>query len=952
MKYNSSLSRPGAGGAAHAGSRSWARLAPGGSDHGELLGRSSELAMLDTMIDKVRRGQAPPVLLRGAAGVGKTALLEAVLTRAEAVGVHVLRATGVESEVKLPLSGLHQLLNGLRDIFQRLAPEQQDVLDRALGLPQGAAPDRFVISATVLALLHAMAADRPVLLIVDDAQWIDQASAQVLGFVVRRLGPEPVGFLGAVRTEWKSFLDRSSLLECPVEPLEARSAAELLDSRFPALAPGVRQRLLHEAAGNPLALLELPALLSSDQLSGRTELPRWLSLGDRLESLYATRVGNMPEATRELLLLAAFESASSVRTIWSALPGGCIAADSAVIPAERAALVRVEAESGRLVFRHPLVRSAIVQLATPDRRRSAHRALAEVLDHEPERQIGHLIAASLGPDEAAARILESAAHRALRRGGATAAFSALRHASSLSPKAEDRSRRLAQAAFAASHAGNLEAAAEVLDSEYWDQASPEDAARAASASALRLIHRDGDVRAAHRLLIRALDNIIAWGDTAASRPSADELVDELFYLLIEASFYDGGPDLWAQVADRIGHASEFAKLSFDALGDPVNAGHTVGPRLRRAFANLPDETDPRRITQMAWIALYCDDLHRYREPAARAAELARTGGAFASWSTAVLLLAIEAYYLGQWDEAEAMLREGLQVAEEFEYRLLGCRMRFQLAFIEAGRGRAEAVKTLTDQVLAVAVPQGLRAGQTAVRQSRALSALGRGDYEAAYAQCVQVSPPGTFPAHVPCAMWSVLDLVEAAMMTGRVEEARAHVAAAKRVDLAALSLRTALLVAGAGALAATDDEAGQLFEEALALPDAERWAFDHARIRLAYGRWLRGRQEIASAREHLYGALEVLERLGAQPWVERARDEYRAAGAPVDSEREERTALTPQELQIAKLAATGLSNKEIAAELFLSHRTVSTHLYNLFPKLGVTSRARLRDALRVLGQIE
>ncbi|MEV5384480.1 AAA family ATPase [Streptomyces sp. NPDC052721] len=916
------------------------------TDCAELIGRATELAMLNGVIEQVRGGSAASVLLRGGAGVGKTALLDAVAVNAQAKGFRVLRATGVESEVTLALSGLHQLLYSLKDEFDRLPYRQRDVLKRALGLSPGTAPEQFVISVAVLELLHGLADNGPLLLVVDDAQWIDEVSARIVAFVVRRLAPKPIGFLAAARSEWKTSIDRDSL-EYSIEPLRAGPAAELLDSRFPGLAQAARRRLLDEAAGNPLALLELPALLSAEQLSGQAELPGWLTLSDRLESLYSDRVRSLPETTRDLLLLAAFETTGSIRTIWSALPEDAVA-DCAVVPAERAALVRMDTENGRLVFRHPLVRSAIVQLATPDRRRTAHRTLGAVLDHEPERQIGHLIAGSLGPDETVAQKLENAAHRAVRRGAATAAVSALRHASALSLQPQDRSRRLAMAAFAASHAGQLDAAAEVLDSGgYCEHASPEDAARAASALAFRLIHRDCDVRAAHRLLLQALDNILDEAGRLAPRAPTDDLTDELFFPLIEASCYGGTPELWEQVAERIGPASSFVRLSFDALSDPVRRGHTVTARLRRAFDDIPAETDPRRIMQMARSALFCDDLSRYRQHAARAADLARTGGAFASWAAATLLLALDAYHTGQWDEADTMLCECLEVAEEFDYALLGCRIRYQLAFIEAGRGRAKAVNTLTDKILAMCVPKGVVTGQVMAHQTRALLSLGAGDYETAYRHCVQISPPGEFPAYVSWALWSVLDLVEAAVMTGRTAEARDHVAAAQRADIQGLSPRIAFLVAGAAALAAPDDQAEALFEKALALPDADRYAFECARIRLSYGQRLFDRGKAEAAREQLRCALNVLELLGAQPWAVRARTAWEAAAvASVAVSGAGTTALTPRELQIADLAATGMSNKQIAAELFLSQRTVSTHLYNLFPKLGVRSRAALRDALR------
>ncbi|KOV51144.1 hypothetical protein ADL00_42320 [Streptomyces sp. AS58] len=920
----------------------------------ELIGRTAELAMLGRLIEQVSCGGASSVLLHGAAGVGKSALLDAVAARANGAGFQVLRATGVESEVTLPWSGLHHLLYGLRDELDRLQEMQREVLERLLGLSPGPAPDRFAVSAAVLALLHALAEDRPVLLVLDDAQWLDEASERIIAFVLRRLAPKRIGCVSAVRAESKVCLDTSAVSQHRVEPLDAAAAAALLDSRSPGLAPAVRRRMLDEAAGNPLALLELPAHLSEEQLSGSAELPGWFSLSHQLESLYADRVRSLPKSTRDLLLLAAFDTTGSLRAIWSALPGGGKAADCAVVPAERAALVRIDSENGRLVFRHPLVRSVIVQLATPDRRRSAHRALGAALVDEPERQIGHLIAGHLAPDDVAAQTLESAAHRAARCGASNAAISAFRHASALSLKPQDRSRRLAMAAFASSHAGRLDTAADLLRSLSDEQAEPEDAARAATAAAIRLIHRDGDVLTAHRLLVRALDDLIDAADV--SPVVAQELTDDLFYLLIEASTYGGGPQLWEEVAARVGRVSEFAKLGFDALADPVRCGRTVGPRLRRAFDMIPEGADPKRVTQLAHMALYCDDLGWYRGKAARAAEVSRAGGAFAGWAATTLLLALDSYHTAGWSEAEAMLRDGLRVAQEFGYTTLGSRMRYQLALIEAGRGRVEAVEALVHRIVETSLPQGLAAGEVMARQPLALLALGNGDYETAFQHCARISPPGRFPAYSPWVLWSLLDLVEAAVMTGRTEEARAHVAAAVRADVRSLSPRVALVVAGAVALTAPDDEAQKRYEEALALPDTARYGFECARIRLAYGQWLIEQGRCDAARHVLRCALATLENLEARPWVERARAAYGAAGAEAGApdkaagvrRQSGESVLTSRELEIANLAATGKSNKEIAEQLFLSQRTVSTHLYNIFPKLGINSRAGLRDALLAL----
>ncbi|MDX3235145.1 AAA family ATPase [Streptomyces sp. ME03-5709C] len=915
-------------------------------DPGRLIGRAAELSSLYSMIEQTH-DRPLPVLLRGAAGVGKTALLQEVAAAARAAGFHVLWATGVESEVRLPLYGLHQLLHGMRDDFHRLPEGQRAVLERALGLSQGPAPEQFAISATATELFRTVAVDHPLLVAVDDLQWIDQASARIIGFIARRLDPELISFIGAIRTDSENPVGARSFRELAIEPLPAEAAAELLDRRFPGSSPAVRARLLEEAGGNPLALLELPVMLTDEQLSGQEELPRWLSLSDRLESLYAGRVRGLPPPTRALLLLAALETTGSVRTIWSACSTSGIAAHHAVVPAERAGLIGLDSGRSRLLFRHPLVRSAIVQLASADQRRSAHRLLGEALDDEPERQIGHVIAGSLGPDETVAAILERASYPAMKRGSASASFDALRHASHLSPRPEDRSRRLALAAYSATPAGRPDVGRpEEVDTRGWNHAS---AGCAAFGAAFRLIHRDCDVRAAHQLLLQAIDHVLEADGQGASAIPGEELLDSLFHLAITASLHDGGPESWARVASRIEHGSESVRLSFDVLSDPVSAARTVGSRVRRAF-DLAADSGPSRVLSTAQLAVFCDDLGSYREQVARAAQLTRTGGALADWAAATSFLALDAYQSGRWNEAEALLREGLEVAEECAYTLVACCMRYQLAVIEAGRGHGEAVRDLTDHVLAVAVPQGLGASQAVALQARALMSLGTGDWEAAYADCVQISPTGEFPAHVPWLSRSVLDVVEAAVMTGRTGEALAHVEAAMRADLGALSSRTALQVAGAAALAASDEEAGPLFEEALALPGAERWPFEHARIRLAFGQWLVRREDPAAAREHLRSAAETLERLGATPWVERAERAYRAA-VTAGGTHSGRTAmvLTPRELEVAQLAASGLSNKQIGVELAMRQRTVSTHLYNIFPKLGVTSRAALRDALVAMG---
>jgi len=395
-------------------------------DPGEgLIGRASELALISSLLAAPGSG-APGLLLRGASGAGKTALLDVAAQAGRQAGLRVLRAWGVESEAELAFSGLHQLLHPLREHTAQLPVAQREALERAFGLAEGPSPSRFVLSAAALALVDAAAARGPVLLLVDDGQWIDRYSAEVLGFVARRLSSQPAVLLAAVTTggdggtspSMAGRLDaigQAGLPELEVLPLPPAAAARLLTVRYPALGPMALRRLLDEADGNPLALVELPAALSERQLSGRDPLPERLPLSRRLETVFAGRLQDLPETVRRLLLLAALEGSGDLQIVRRAARSGWSL--EAVIVAERANLVRVDPEAQYLTFRHPLVRAAVEQASTVTERRSAHRSLALALRHDPERRAWHLAGAAERPDETVATALEDAGHRALRRGG-------------------------------------------------------------------------------------------------------------------------------------------------------------------------------------------------------------------------------------------------------------------------------------------------------------------------------------------------------------------------------------------------------------------------------------------------------------------------------------------------------------------------------------------------------
>ncbi|MEU6604397.1 AAA family ATPase [Streptomyces shenzhenensis] len=918
-----------------------------------LVGRAAETALLTALRKGALAGQGGgSILLEGPAGVGKTRLLDHAAAEGSGAGMTVLRATGVESEVRLAHSGLHQLLFGLRQHFGELPEGQRQILNRLLGFLPGPAPDRFAVSVAVLGLLDRVLADGPVMLVIDDIQWIDDATSRTLDFVLHRLGTSPLGLVAALRAGWTCPLDRRDVVTRPIRPLEDRSAGLLLDQVHPGIAPDVRAQLLAEAAGNPLVLIELPALLSAEQLTGHAPPPSSLPLNERLESLFLPRVHELPEETRRLLLLAALEGTGSVRTVWAATAGGWPAADAALATAEHSGLMSLDTDRGQLVFRHPLVRSAIASSSTPEQRRVAHRALANALHHEPERRLGHLLASAVGPDEALSAAVEQAAHAALKRGNAAAALAGLTRAADLSCDDESLHRRLAQAAYAAVQAGRLDMTDDLVDQGYWEHASPEDAARAAPAVAMRHLESNGDSGAAHRALVQALRGLSAGRGAGPGEETlrisgfADGLGDELVFMLILVSFYAQRDDLWAEVEPWASTASRHVRLCYDALDSPGPLARGLHDRVRGAFEAFPRDAGPWPPTLMGWVALYFDDTAPYREKWRLSLELARDSGTFTQLSYCLILLSQDAYWAGRWDEAEALAREGMGLAKQFGYRLAGHRLGGLLATVEAARGRSDATRGLTDEIMEWAGPRRIGLLQVSVRQALCLLALGEGDFEQAYEHAVHVSPPGTFPALSPRSLWTVFDLAEAARRTGRAAQARAHVAAADKFGVGELSPRAALLLHGASALVASDDRAEESFRAALAVPDADRWPFDLARVQLCYGEWLLHRADHETATKLLGRAEATFEALGAQRWARRAHAALSPADvSPAAQPGQNPFGLTEQELQVAELAAGGLSNKEIASRLFLSHRTVSTHLYHVFPKLGVRSRAALRDAL-------
>jgi DNA-binding CsgD family transcriptional regulator len=893
-----------------------------------LIGRDNEIEAL-TEVVSTTPGSGSAILFVGEPGVGKTALLDVAAQEAADAGRFVVRVTGAEFEADIGYSALTQAVLPLKPFVDRLAPFHRTALSIALGAAEGDPPERLVVSAAVLRLFQLAGEERPVVLIVDDLQWVDRASAEVFFFVARRVHGSRLCFLAAARTGSSILLGHVNLDERELAPLGDEASDDLLRERFPMLSGSVRQRLLTEAQGNPLALLELPSALSGQAQIAPEAMPAALPLTRRLQSVFADRIEALPAPTRDELLLASLDAVGDFDVIRRAADDPAL---TQLLPAEEAGLVEL---TDHLEFRHPLTRSAVVGLATGVQVRDAHRRLGEALAADPDRQAWHLGEATIGPDERVAELVERAARRAVARGDSKATARLLK-AADLSPDLRERSRRVTEAAYLGAFGTAAGGASRLLEQVQHLPPSSDEALYAAAGAAYLTVSGDGDVRAAFRILRDAIDAVEP--SEVLGSPgllAVLEISAHLCQLLGIAEYADE----FDRLLDHLGPAApERFGLWVAAVLDPARTVLDAIDRIDAALATIDDVADAD-VVGLGGTAIYTDRLARARKALERL--VAYVGDVDLPYvQGARILLWLADFFAGNWDDAEATAQAAPPLGDLREPYLA-----YLSGWMAAARGDDAGVAGSVDMLLASADAHDARLWRLYARHVLTVSAAGRADFDAAYRHASAISPAGALAEQTPTALWVFFDLVEAAVHTGRVAEARRHVAAARELRIDRISDRLAMWVTAAQALAA-DGGAGanDLFRQALGRPGIHQWPFDVARLRLSYGEYLRREHAEVEARSQLDLARDTFDQLRAQPWVHRAETQIRKL-TEKPGETVEIAGLTAKEYEVAQLAARGLTNKQIGAELFLSPRTVGTYLYRAYPKLGVSTRAALRDAL-------
>jgi DNA-binding CsgD family transcriptional regulator len=902
-----------------------------------LIGRDTEIECLDSVLDRLReRGGA--LVVRGEAGIGKSALLHRARDRASSLGARTLTTVGVESEAELAFAGLHQLLRPITRRMDSLPARQREALEAAFGVADTLEPDPYRVALAAYELVCEAAGAGPLLLILDDAQWLDRSSLGALTFIARRVESEPVVIVAAVRDGYATPLDEAGLPTLRLERLSEPAAAELLDREAPDLSPTVRAGVLAEAAGNPLGLLELAraAALSGDGAETLARPP--MTLSARLERAFASRLDELPTGTRIVLLAAALDSDAPLEELLDAAARVHGHALTVAALDEAVALGLAEVADTHVRFHHPLIRSAVQQTAPPAQVLAMYAALADVVA-DPERRLWHRAMAAVGPHEQVAAELEEHARAARRRGAVAVAAAALERAALLSADPHQKGDRLVRAAELAYDLGLVDVVRRLLR-----QAEPLEV---------------GSLEAARFAWLQQMISGDVWSEAGATKR---------FVTIAQQMLEAGDPDMSLRSLVPIAHRCWWTRPQARTRQYLVDAAEGVrvpddDPRLLAVIAMAhPEVTGPAVLERIARVrpselsdpisAMYvgiaaekAGDFATGARFLGRAVERLRQQQRLGILTQALVHYAWAATQAGDWKAAAGAGAEAARLARDSRQPEFGLTGEVVAALAVALRGNdpdLDAMLAGPEQALLAMNGGPLLAP---AHLARGAAALGDGRQEDAFRRLWPVFDEND-PAFHRFMRWpAVLDLVEAG---GRGEHAAQVAEVVRELEEVAARSEAPVLRAGlicARPLIAGDDHAEALFVAALG-EDLASHPFLRGRTLFSFGRWLRRQRRSADARGPLREAIERFDALGAGRWSERARQELRATGEKIGPRTPDaRDRLTAQELQIAQLAAEGLSNREIGERLFLSHRTIGSHLYRIFPKLGIAARAQLRDAL-------
>jgi DNA-binding CsgD family transcriptional regulator len=906
----------------------------------QIIGREHELEVLSAAVNAAAEAGCA-LALCGEPGIGKSVLIEAAARRAQERGHLVLRATGVEAESQLPFAGLHELIRPVLGTADTLAPPQRRALLSAFGIEDDGSPEPFLICLAALNVLTGAAARQPVAMIVDDVQWLDQPSQDAMAFLARRIHDDPIIIVGGIRVGYAPpFLPACEQI-LNVGPLDEESSRALLRATAPHLDAAGREQILEHARGNPLALTELPGTWRRGSARPGPDPGLPVPLSARLEQAFAGRLGELDLPTRDALLIAATDSESALAEILAAaseLAGDQVSVDALDTAAAAGLLTRDEV---RIQFRHPLVRSAILGSESAGRRQQAHGALAAVLADQPYRRAWHRAQAIIGPDDEVADELERNHDISVRRGSVTGAIAALERSAQLSSSPATRVRRLLLAAQYAFGLGRPDTVSRLLSEAMRNPLTELDQARV---EVLREAFHDGVPGDGSRVM-----ELCRMAGRAVHAGQPDVALDLLLAASLRCWWADTGPEARQMVAAVTG---QIAGMSGDpryvaalAIAEPVACSQVVDALVSQAS---PGADDVEALILLGMAAHCIGDPVRSVRFLDRAEARLRQRGQLGRLSQVLNTGLVSRLELGDFQRARTDSEEARRIAVDTQQPIWLNGALALDAMAHGLRGDNPRAQQLAADAEQLAAGSGLNVLLACVQLARGYGHLSAGKYAAAYQALRRLFDPADPSYHLTERFHGISFLSDAAVPAGQRDDARRIVSDLELVAGGSASTTLRHHLAYARAVLADEENAGELYLAALG-SDLQSWPWLRGRLQLAFGRWLRRRQQVTEARDSLRSAHATLSGIGATVWADQAETELRAAGEQT-AQRSAPTwqTLTAQELQIVKMAGHGYSNKQIGQQLYLSPRTVSGHLYRAFPKLGITSRGQIAACLRDL----